>query len=279
MTNADQQEFWTSAAGPRWVALQAEMDALLGPVLDAVMTRAALIAGARVLDVGCGTGDSVARIADAVGATGHVTGADISQTMLQQARDQLGHLPQVTLTLADVQSHQFETPFDAILSRFGVMFFDDTVAAFANLWATLAPGGHVVMAAWGPAPDNPWFMEPASAARAVLGPMPKVDRTLPGPFAFEDADRVVAMMQAAGMAAPAVETLYMDLTPTGTVEEAAALCCDIGPADSALKYFDASDQDRAAVRDAIAARFAPFDGPEGLRIPACIHLFEARKPS
>ncbi|WP_299686645.1 class I SAM-dependent methyltransferase [uncultured Tateyamaria sp.] len=279
MTNLDQQAFWTDSAGPAWVALQREMDTLLAPVLDVVMTRAKPGVGERVLDIGCGTGDSVARIAQAVGPSGHVTGLDISETMLRHAHDRLGFLPQARLLLADAQTHRFEQGYDVILSRFGVMFFDDTATAFHNLWSTLLPGGRMVLAAWGAAPDNPWFMEPAAAARDVLGPVPKVDRTLPGPFAFEDADGVLATLRGAGVTDPTVETLDLMLTPHGTLADAAELCCHIGPADSALQYHEADAEGKAAVKAAIIGRFAKFDGPNGIHIPAVIHVFEARKPS
>ena len=279
MTNLDQQAFWTDSAGPAWVALQQEMDVLLRPVLDVVMQRAALEAGERVLDVGCGTGDSVEQIAQRIGSAGHVTGLDISETMLRHAHDRLGFLPQMRLLLADAQTHAFDQSFDVIVSRFGVMFFDDTQAAFANMWRALSPGGRMVLAAWGPAPDNPWFMEPAAAARDVLGPMPKVDRTLPGPFAFEDADRVLTTLRSAGVDDPTVETSVLSLTPQGTLADAAELCCHIGPADSALQYHDADPDGKAAVKEAIISRFAKYDSPDGLHIPAVIHVFEARKPS
>ncbi|MEL6619865.1 MAG: class I SAM-dependent methyltransferase [Pseudomonadota bacterium] len=279
MTNIDQQEFWTHSAGPAWVVLQDEMDALLAPVLDHVVTRATPLDAKRVLDIGCGTGASVARLAAAVGVSGHVTGLDISETMLRRAHDRLGFLSQVQLLLADAQTHDFGTAFDVILSRFGVMFFDDTVAALANLNRALAPGGRHLFAAWGPARDNPWFLLPAAAAADVLGPVPQVDRTLPGPFAFEDTERVLAMMRDAGLHAPQVETLALNLTPDGDLEDVAELCCHIGPADSALQYHEGDAQAKAEVRQAIVSRFAKYDGPDGVRIPAVIHLYSSTKPT
>lgn len=279
MSNLDQKTFWSTSAGPTWVALQEEMDALLAPVLDAVLDRAALKTGERVLDVGCGTGQSVARIARAVGTTGHVTGIDISDTMLRHAETQLRDMPQTALLHADAQTHPFDDPFDVIMSRFGVMFFEDTTAAFANLWAALKPGGRMALATWGPAPDNPWFMEPAIAARDVLGPMPKVDRTLPGPFALENSADVLDILRAAGLHAPCVETLDLFLTPAGALEHAAELCCHIGPADSALQYHDPDETARAALKTEIIARLAKFDGPNGVQIPARIHVYSARKSS
>lgn len=279
MSNTDQEEFWTSAAGPKWVAQQEAMDALLGPVLDLVMERAPLKSGDSVLDIGCGTGVSVAAALTAVGAQGHITGLDISQTMLDQAAARIARAPNVALLTADAQTHAFETPFDAMISRFGVMFFEDTVAAFANLNAALAPGGTMTFAAWGPAPQNPYFMVPAKAAARVLGPMPKTDRTLPGPFAFEDSARVLRMMDEAGMSDARVETVAIDLTPPGNVTETAALMMEIGPAEAAVKYHEADVATVAQVHKSVAEALAPYDTGTGVRIPACIHLYSLRKPA
>lgn len=278
MTNADQEEFWNGSAGPAWVYLQAQMDALMQPVLDLLLETAALRPGDRVLDIGCGTGASILAAARRVGDAGHVTGLDIADIMLTLARTRVQALPNTALLKADAQTHPFEpNSFDRVISRFGVMFFEDSVAAFANMARAVTPGGTMTFAAWGPAPDNPWFMAPAAAAADVLGPMPKVDRTQPGPFAFEQIPRVTAMMEAAGLSDIRARNIDLSLTPAGTLRNAADLCCRIGPADRALQFFDADDRQRRALADAIAQRFAVYDGAQGLRIPASINVYEARK--
>lgn len=278
MTNTDQEEFWSKSAGPAWVALQREMDRLMQPVLDLVLHHAALQPGQRVLDIGCGTGASVAEAAQAVGASGHVTGLDIADTMLVLARTRLVDHPNTDLLLADAQTHAFEPgSHDALISRFGVMFFDDTVAAFANMHRALAPGGTVTCAAWGPARNNPFFMVPARAGEDLLGEMPKTDRSLPGPFAFEDKDAVVQMLSRAGLVDVTATTVDLLLTPAGDLRAVGDLCCSIGPGDRALRFHDGTAADRAALSEAIALRFAPFEGPQGVRIPAAINLFQARK--
>ncbi len=279
MSNMDQEEFWTNAAGPKWVTLQDEMDALMHPVLDLLLARASLQKGARVLDIGCGTGASVIAAADMVGESGHVIGLDISDTMLSLAQDRLAGRKNTDLLKADAQVHAFDTQFDAIISRFGVMFFDDSVAACANLYNALAPEGRMTFATWGPAPENPWFMEPAAAAKSVLGPMPKTDRSLPGPFAFEDSARVLDILHRAGVQDATVETVNVFLTPRGSIKAASELCTQIGPADGALRHHEANDEQRIQVMCEIEKRFAVFDGPEGFDIPAVIHIYSARKHS
>ncbi|MFL4471074.1 class I SAM-dependent methyltransferase [Tateyamaria armeniaca] len=280
MSNADQEEFWTGDAGDKWVATQAQMDTLLQPVLDLVLTQAALPAGARVLDIGSGTGASVAQAAKAVGPKGHVTGLDISDTMLALARTRLQDHPNTSGLKADAQIHSFEAgSYDAMISRFGVMFFADTTAAFANIARALVPRAPLTFAAWGAAPQNPYFMQAAAAAKDVFGPMEKTDRTLPGPFAFEDSARVIPMLTDAGLTDVTCEEHGVHLTPPGDLRAVAELLCTIGPAERALRQFEASHEDRARLVDALMARFAKFEGSAGIEIPALINLYRARTAS
>lgn len=279
MSNADQKDFWAGQSGANWVRLQADMDKLLQPVTDLVLERAALSRGARVLDVGCGTGASVIAAAGHVGQAGHITGIDISDVMLDLARVRLADYPNTACLQADAQTHGFApAAFDAMISRFGVMFFADTTAAFANIARALAPGAAITMASWAPPAQNPYFMLPAAAATQILGPMEKVDRTLPGPFAFENETRIIPMLQAAGLIDVTMEPVPLYLTPRGNVAQVAELCCQIGPATRALTHFDASDADHARLHDAIADRLAEHETPQGVRIPATINLYQARKP-
>lgn len=277
MTNADQEEFWTTDAGEKWVALQAQMDALLQPVNDLVFAHAQLSQGARVLDVGCGTGASVAQAAQIVGPEGHVTGLDISDTMLALARARLRDHPNAHCLKADAQTHAFDAhSFDTMISRFGVMFFEDSTQAFANMARALTPAATLTFAAWGPAPQNPYFMDAAAVATQILGCMEKTDRTLPGPFAFEDSARVIPMLAAAGLKDITCQPHEVGLTAQGDAREVAHLLTQIGPADRALRHFNPSAEDRARLLDALEAKMRQYEGPDGIVIPALINLYQAR---
>lgn len=277
MSNTDQKDYWSSAAGQIWVEQQIKLDRMLQPVLDLVLDRAALASGARVLDVGSGTGASVAQAAALVGPSGHVTGLDISETMLAHARSRLAKTHNAACLRADAQTHPFEFgSYDALISRFGVMFFDDTTAAFANMVRGLVPGATLTLGTWGPAPQNPYFMDAAKAAKDVFGPMDKVDRTLPGPFAFEDAKRVVPMLHAAQLQNVTCDKIEVYLRPPGDLQAVANLLCEIGPANRALSYFNASSADRARLVATLVERIRVYETSEGLRIPALINLYQAR---
>lgn len=277
MSNADQAEFWAGQVS--WVTYQRQMDLTLAPVLDMLLERADLQAGESVLDLGCGTGDSVLAAAQRVGPGGRVTGLDISPTLLDLARQRVkGHMgARIDLIAADAQIHPFANQSDVMISRFGVMFFADTAAAFRNIATGLTPGARLVVATWGPAPQNPWFMEAAAAARAHLGDPPKSDRTLPGPFAFEDPARILPQLRQAGLDHVAVEEVPVELA-AGALEDAATVSSHLGPANSVLRHFEGTEQDRAIVRENIAASFAKYQTKNGLRIPALINLYTATCP-
>ncbi len=274
--NSDQAEFWSTEAGRNWVTFQRALDVVMEPVLDLVLEHADLQSGEVVIDIGCGTGASTLRAAQAVGPNGAVHGYDISPVMLDLAAQRTSELGHVTLSEADAQSHTFaQGAADALISRFGVMFFADPTAAFANLARALRPGGRMVMAAWGPAPQNPWFMDPARVARERLGTPPKVDRTLPGPFAFEDADRVTRLLGAAGLNVT-VTPVDLHLGALASLDDLAEQSCHIGPASGIMREFNATAADRNAIRDGIAQAFSAYDTGDGVRVPARINLITAR---
>lgn len=270
--NSAQATFWTDQAGPAWVAAQDRMDATLAPVLGALLNRAALQQGERVLDIGCGAGVSTLAAARAVGSAGAVTGVDISATLLERARA-TATASGATFLRADAQTHLFEQGHDALISRFGVMFFADTTAAFANLARAMRPGGRMVCAAWAHPAKNPFFTVPARAAKEVLGPQPPTDRTLPGPFAWEETDRIVGLLSAAGWRDVAATPAALQLTPPGNAAETAKLLCEIGPAQSALRRAEASQPQAEALCAVLKEMLSEFAGTGGLRIPAEVTLF------
>lgn len=276
--NDDQRYFWSDAAGPKWLHFEAALDHHMQPVLDGVLARADVKPGDTVIDIGCGTGASTVQLGALVGPSGHVVGADISGPMLARARERALGLDQLSFIEADAQIHSFESAqFDHLVSRFGVMFFADPVAAFSNMAGALKPGGRVTFATWGQIPANPFFTFAAQAARNIIGAPPKVDPDLPGPFAFRDAALVIDILTQAGLQDADCETVELMLTPRGSLTDFADMVISIGPANSAITHFDANPDQIDALRDMLKDVYAPFDGPEGVRIPAEINFFTAKK--
>jgi len=280
--NADQAEHWTAEAGPKWVGHQAQLDALMTPVLDLLVAAASPAPGDRILDIGCGTGASTLEAARTVGASGHVTGADISPTLLDRARERAAAagLQNTSFLNVDAQTHDFpQARFDRMMSRFGVMFFADPPAAFANISGALVPGAPLTFVAWAGVAHNPWFDIPRRAATDQLGDMPAPDPHAPGPMAFQDTGHVLGLLAEAGLEEATAEIAEISLTPPGTAAETAAFACEVGIAARMIREFGASEADAMQIERAVAEAFVPFETDRGLRVPARLNLYRARTPA
>lgn len=267
---------WTAMATP-WLKVEAQTDAAHTPVLDGVIARAGLSLGQKVLDIGPGGGVSLLRAADAVGPSGHVTGIEIAPPFADRARSRVP--AHVKVELGDAQTHAFPASgFDAAVSLFGVMFFENSVAAFSNIRRALKPGGALTFACWAARESNPWFSLPASVAAEVLGPGPAPDPDAPGPTRFGNPDALEVMLRDAGWD-PKVETVELHLTPAGGPEDVADMMMTIGSATSRMKAAaDAgvlTEDHRDAVRAGLVAGFAQFVRDGAVRVPARIHFVRA----
>jgi SAM-dependent methyltransferase len=252
--NADQIKFWNGPGGQKWAAYQSDMDRNLADVTAALLPFAAAKPGERVLDIGCGAGQTSHMLAAAVGSTGHVTGVDISAPMLANARAQAA--ANETFIEADAAFHAFRGEFDLVFSRFGVMFFDDPPAAFANIRKGLMPGGRLAFVCWRPAMENEWVTVPAQAARPFLPPQPPPDPLAPGPFAFADPARVERILTAAGFRNVQTKKLDGVMNLGASSDEAAFQMTNLGPLSRALGEVEdeaVKDRIRAAVKDALEA--------------------------
>jgi len=277
--NAEQIEYWNDQAGPRWVAMQEALDRQIEPLgLDA-LAHAKVEVGERVLDIGCGCGQSTLELARRVGATGRVQGVDISEPMLARARERALGLDQVTFLQADAQSHAFEAgAADLVFSRFGVMFFEDPAAAFANLRRALRPEGRLTFLCWQGIAHNPWMREPmlAVADQVELPPPPPPDA--PGPMAFADAERVEGLFREAGYDEIASVPLHTEvaLAGGGDLDEAAEFMLQIGPVARIAKLSGLSDL--RPLRDGVRRVLEQHQTPDGVRMGAGIWIYQARNP-
>jgi SAM-dependent methyltransferase len=212
-------------------------------------------------------------LAERVGASGAVTGADISRPMLEVARAR--PLPtgarQPEFREADAQSDALGA-FDAAFSRFGVMFFADPVAAFTNIRAALTPQGRLAFVCWRPYAENPWMRIPMEAAEPFLGPPQPGDPTAPGPFAFADADRVRGILGGAGFKTVTIEAFD---TPIGgsSIDDTVSMTFRVGPLGRAL----AENRDQIpAVAEAVRQAITAYDTPNGVFMPSAVWILQAR---
>ena len=275
--HADQVAYWNGEGGARWVARQAHTDVMLAPVADALIAHAAPRPDDRVLDIGCGCGVTTLLLAAAV-PRGHVTGLDVSAPMLAVAEARGDRPPNVAWLLADAATHGFgRGAFDLLVSRFGVMFFGDPIAAFANLRGAAGPGGRLVFACWRPLRENGWMEVPLRAAEACVPPLPPPEPHAPGPFAFADPDRVAAILTGAGWAKPEFTRLdvALDIAAGKGLEAAVEQATHVGGAARLLT--NAAHAAQAAARDAIRAALAAHATRDGrVLLPGAVWLVTSR---
>ena len=279
--NAEQRDFWSTGPGRYWVSRQEDMDLLFRPMTEALDRVVGPRTGMEIVDIGCGAGGTSLHFADRVGASGRVTGLDISAPLVEKCRQRAREqgCGNVSFVLGDAQVHPFaEGSADTVVSRFGVMFFEDTGAAFANLARALKPGGRMVFATWAAGPKNPWFTMPRDAMIDFFGDMPAVDPDAPGPMALRDVDRVCGLLAGAGLANVSGQEMSVPIHHPGGLEAALDVQREIGPIQRAMADRGASVADRETIIDGLRGRFAGFAHDGGIDIPAAINIFSAHRP-
>ena len=278
-TNTDQIAYWNGAPGMRWLARQQSQDAILAPVAQALYKRAGLHAGQRIVDVGCGCGDTSIELARLVAPGGHVLGVDISAPMLERARQRIPAGASVGFALADATVHPFEPArADLLFSRFGVMFFEDPVRSFKNLRVALRPGGRVAFACWREPKRNGWLMLPLEEAYKHVPKMPDLGPDAPGPFAFQSEQRVRGILEGAGFSSVELEAidLTLDIAHGQGIDAATDTATSVGPASRAMEGQPAELQ--VAARSAIRAMLVERMVGATVPLPASIWIVRAINP-
>jgi SAM-dependent methyltransferase len=271
--NAAQVTYWNENAGPTWVKLQAQLDEQLAGLGAATIAALGPQPGERIIDVGCGCGDTTLELARRVGPAGHVLGADISAPMLAvaKARAAAAGLAQAAFAEADAQTYAFE-PADGVFSRFGVMFFADPIAAFANLRRALKPGGRVAFVCWRAMAENPVMTAPLAAILPLLPePPPAAPPEAPGPFAFADRNRLQRILSGSGFADIRIEP-HDELIGWRELDTAVTLALNMGPVGMIAR---ANPDLRPRLEPAVRGALTPYAGPEGVRIPSATWIVRA----
>ncbi len=274
-TTADEQtRLWNGPAGQAWVDLQDPLDRLFLPFQRELVDAVARAGATRVLDVGCGTGATTLAIARHLGTAGHCTGVDISEPMTALARARAaGQRANADFVCANAQTHAFApAAFDAIVSRFGLMFFDDPVRAFANLHAAATAGALFHGIVWRSVAENPFMVAAERAAAPLLPNLPQRQPDAPGQFAFADATRVTGILERAGWREIAIMRLDVDCElPASDLER---YMTRLGPVGLVLQQADAQLRER--VVEAVRAAFAPHVHGEVVRFTAACWTIVAR---
>lgn len=275
-TQLTQTEYWNSKAGEEWARQADLMDRMLQPLTQPAFDLLNLKPGERVLDIGCGAGATTLQAASYIG-DGQAVGADISRPLLELARERAAakganaHFVEADVSAAPLR----DAPFDAAFSRFGVMFFNDTAAAFAKIRAAMTPNGRIVFICWRTFKENGWAHAPLVALKPMLkAPITPADPDAPGPFQLQDPDKTKAMLATSGWRDVSITPWDGDVLVGGggDADSAAAFLLKIGPCARAI-----TDQqlDAAEAQRLLADFLRKHETPSGVALPAACWIVRA----
>ena len=267
IANQEQREFWSDIKGDLWVTLQPRIDTMLATFGDKALDTLNPQSGERILEIGCGTGTTTLALGGRVGTSGEILAADLSRPMLNKAieRANVSAEHPITFVEADAQVHSFPTAtFDAVYSRFGVMFFDDPVAAFRNIRKAVRPGGRMAYVCWADRKANPWIRIPAGAAKAFLDlPAPPPDDA-PGQFSMENEHRVQQILHDAGWSDIGLERFTVDGSIGSNAADAASFITKMGPMSEPFALADSDTQNKTL--QVIEEALTPYSNDSGVTL-------------
>lgn len=252
-----QAEIWNGYSGRAWVEAQAVTDQMFRPLENLLVDAVGAASARRVLDVGCGAGSTTLAMARRLaGQQGQCSGADVSAPLIAaaQARAERDGVP-ASFICTDVQTYGFaRASFDMIISRFGVMFFEDPVAAFANLRRAARDDAELRFVAWRSASENPFMTTAERAAAPLLPNLPTRRAGAPGQFAFAEQQRIFSILEGSGW--QEIDIQPVDAECTLSEEDLFGYFTRLGPVGQALQQVD--EPTRRQIIETVRAAFDPY---------------------
>jgi len=240
--------------------------------------------GSKLMDIGCGFGDTSVKLAELVGSDGHVTAVDCAPNFIDaaQKRAEEFQIENMECALRDVQQDDLGGPYDAAYSRFGTMFFLSPVMALRNIRKSLKPGGLLAMSVWRKRQDNPCFYTAQQTVEQFIRDEDKADDQItcgPGPFSMAGPDMVSDQLMAAGFDSIQFQRFDAPMCMGKDIEEALAFARDLGPAGEAIRLAsDKAEHEKQQIEDALRESFAPYVQDDGVWATSSTWLITARAP-
>lgn len=239
--------------------------------------------GDRVVDLGCGFGDTTQRLAELVGSDGDSLGIDVSEPFIEIARKEAKEVgaANVRFAVGDVQVTEFDESFDYAFSRMGIMFFANPVQALRNVCKALTPGGRLCAVVWRRKLDNEWVRRAELVVDQYLDHPEETDQPTcgPGPFSMANADTVSEQLKIAGFEQISLQRCDLPLKIGNDLDHAVEFNMALGPAGEVLRLWeDRIDEIRPKIAADLRGALADFVSPDGVHAPASTWIVSARAP-
>jgi SAM-dependent methyltransferase len=282
--NEESTEAWSGPLFERFVRFRPYVAEGLGKHGEAAMAAHPPRPGDRVLDIGCGFGDTTLRLAGMVGPDGEVVGVDVSEPFVELAAREAADAgaANVSYIVGDVQIADLGGPFDYVFSRMGVMFFANPVQALRNVREAMSPGGRACFVVWRRKLDNGWVHEAEQVVERYLEHPEETDEPTcgPGPFSMADADVVSEQLAIAGFEAIELRRSDLPLKMGADLEGAIDLVMSIGPAGEVLRLWgDRAEEIRPQIASDIRGVLEQFETDEGIHAPSSTWIISATAPA
>jgi ubiquinone/menaquinone biosynthesis C-methylase UbiE len=278
IVNDEQFEFWNEGIGKKWVEEDDSMNERLSILTKELFLRSNINRNDKILDIGCGGGQTAFEASEMVGENGYVIGADISKILLDLAKSKYANTKNLEFKYCDVQNYEFrENSFNKVISRFGVMFFENPIEAFKNIYNSIQEGGSLNFVCWTNVMENEFFTDPTNIIiKHINKEFPEITRA-PGPLAFSEEDYVKEILMSSKFKNVKIEKVYSSISTNDSAEKDGALLLKLGLGGRLLADANLSKKELSIIRDEMVEISQKRQKNGKITYKACLNYVSATK--
>ena len=278
IVNDEQFEFWNEGIGKKWVEEDDSMNERLSILTKELFLRSNINRDDKILDIGCGGGQTTFEASEMVGENGYVIGADISKILLDLAKSKYANTKNLEFKYCDVQNYEFrENSFNKVISRFGVMFFENPIEAFKNIYNSIQEGGSLNFVCWTNVMENEFFTDPTNIIiKHINKEFPEITRA-PGPLAFSEADYVKEILVSSKFKNVKVEKVYSSISTNDSAKKDGGLLLKLGLGGRLLADANLSKKELSVIRDEMIEISQKRQKNGKITYKACLNYVSATK--